>query len=328
MPMRTVHPATRNGSASRDRRPRRPLASCRRRAIVSVLAACILIAVVTFSSSVGRSKIFGPRERVLVIGAGAAGLAAASSLASYASVLVLEAQERLGGRVHTNRSLGVPVELGSVWIHRAEGNVVTELAQRHGCSMFTSENKRVVVYDEAGGAMRAATVTKVYSAFSRQLMPDVLKRRRALRADGRDDVSLGTLLAQSVRAHVEDFGSPVRRCVLDFLLFRDIVQDHTADLWQTSAARYDTDHCACCLRASLACTTQTAQQHPLRHCCRRCARLARVRMRTPPTTATKTSTLNRQPTSHCSLLPLSLSNSLSTTLLGWFAARSLRRRLR
>ena len=34
----------------------------------------------------------------------------------------------------------------------------------------------------------------------------------------------------------------VSRCVLDFLLFRDIVQDHTADLWQTSAARYDTDH--------------------------------------------------------------------------------------
>jgi monoamine oxidase len=57
---------------------------------------------------------------VLVIGAGAAGLAAARDLAaSGLRVRVLEARGRVGGRVHTLRepALPVPVELGAEYIH-------------------------------------------------------------------------------------------------------------------------------------------------------------------------------------------------------------------
>lgn len=57
---------------------------------------------------------------VIVIGAGAAGLAAAAELARAGkSVLVLEARDRIGGRVWTRRARGlaVPVELGAEFIH-------------------------------------------------------------------------------------------------------------------------------------------------------------------------------------------------------------------
>jgi len=57
---------------------------------------------------------------VIVVGAGAAGLAAASRLARAGrSVLVLEARERIGGRCDTRRMAGVgaPVELGAEFIH-------------------------------------------------------------------------------------------------------------------------------------------------------------------------------------------------------------------
>lgn len=57
---------------------------------------------------------------VVVIGAGAAGLAAAAELArSGRSVLLLEARERIGGRVWTLDvpGLRVPVELGAEFIH-------------------------------------------------------------------------------------------------------------------------------------------------------------------------------------------------------------------
>jgi len=57
---------------------------------------------------------------VIVIGAGAAGLAAASELsAAGVRVLVLEARERLGGRILTLREPGsaVPLELGAEFIH-------------------------------------------------------------------------------------------------------------------------------------------------------------------------------------------------------------------
>ena len=57
---------------------------------------------------------------VIVVGAGAAGLAASAQLARAGrSVLVLEARDRIGGRCFTRRmpGVGAPVELGAEFIH-------------------------------------------------------------------------------------------------------------------------------------------------------------------------------------------------------------------
>jgi monoamine oxidase len=58
---------------------------------------------------------------VVVVGAGAAGLSAGRALADAGlSVIVLEARDRLGGRVWTDRAFGpVPVERGAEFIHGA-----------------------------------------------------------------------------------------------------------------------------------------------------------------------------------------------------------------
>lgn len=69
----------------------------------------------------------------LVIGAGAAGIAAARKLhdAGY-EVLVLEARDRIGGRVHTDYSYtGFPVELGAEFIHGPKA-ITHELVQEAG----------------------------------------------------------------------------------------------------------------------------------------------------------------------------------------------------
>ena len=53
---------------------------------------------------------------VVVIGAGLAGLRCAVVLAERGlEVVVLEARDRIGGRVDTDRSWGVPIELGAAW---------------------------------------------------------------------------------------------------------------------------------------------------------------------------------------------------------------------
>lgn len=59
---------------------------------------------------------------VVIIGAGVAGLSAARELADRGSrVLVLEARERIGGRVLTHRAAGcVPVEMGAQVLHGAD----------------------------------------------------------------------------------------------------------------------------------------------------------------------------------------------------------------
>ena len=55
---------------------------------------------------------------VAIIGAGAAGLAAARTLEhSGLSVLILEARDRIGGRTFTANELGEEVEMGGTWVH-------------------------------------------------------------------------------------------------------------------------------------------------------------------------------------------------------------------
>ncbi|MDQ6653646.1 MAG: FAD-dependent oxidoreductase, partial [Acidobacteriota bacterium] len=62
----------------------------------------------------------GSKDAVLIIGAGAAGLAVAGDLAvAGIEVSVIEARERVGGRIHTSRrhSSIIAVELGAEFVH-------------------------------------------------------------------------------------------------------------------------------------------------------------------------------------------------------------------
>jgi monoamine oxidase len=68
---------------------------------------------------------------VAVIGAGAAGIAAARRLreAGTVSMVVLEARERVGGRVHTIAPAGFPLDRGAEWLHSADRNPLSPIAQ-------------------------------------------------------------------------------------------------------------------------------------------------------------------------------------------------------
>ncbi|WP_374008450.1 flavin monoamine oxidase family protein [Leifsonia sp. LS-T14] len=73
------------------------------------------------------------RVDVVVVGAGVAGLAAAEMLGSAGwSVCVLEARDRIGGRVWTDRRYGTALDLGASWIHGIHDNPVWDAVQRHG----------------------------------------------------------------------------------------------------------------------------------------------------------------------------------------------------
>lgn len=94
-----------------------------------------------------------PVCEVIVIGAGAAGLAAAEALTRAGrSVLVLEARERIGGRVWTHRmpGLAAPVELGAEFIH---GNAAATYSLLEEFGMATVASGRVQRY-AAGGRLR------------------------------------------------------------------------------------------------------------------------------------------------------------------------------
>jgi monoamine oxidase len=67
---------------------------------------------------------------VVIVGAGAAGIAAARRLApTRLSVLLLEATARIGGRAWTCDVAGLPLDLGCEWLHSADRNPWTRFAE-------------------------------------------------------------------------------------------------------------------------------------------------------------------------------------------------------
>ncbi|XP_026805812.1 spermine oxidase-like isoform X1 [Rhopalosiphum maidis] len=67
---------------------------------------------------------------VIIIGAGVAGIAAATKLLknNFKNFIILEAENRIGGRIQTLPFGDGHIELGAQWIHGEEGNVVFQMA--------------------------------------------------------------------------------------------------------------------------------------------------------------------------------------------------------
>lgn len=77
---------------------------------------------------------------VVIIGAGAAGIAAASHLHERdVSTVLLEASPRLGGRAWTVQAGMDALDLGCGWLHSAERNPWTHLAKLHGLEIDRSD---------------------------------------------------------------------------------------------------------------------------------------------------------------------------------------------
>lgn len=69
--------------------------------------------------------------KVLIIGAGAAGFAAAARLLERGctSLTILEATNRIGGRIRTVEFGDNVVDLGAQWVHGERGNIVYDLVR-------------------------------------------------------------------------------------------------------------------------------------------------------------------------------------------------------
>lgn len=123
----------------------------------------------------------------VIVGAGVAGLTAARLLQDAGrTVVVLEARDRIGGRVHTDRTDGV-VDLGASWIHGVDGSPVAAAAEAFG--MRTVEftvggfqvDSRPIAYHGPDGRPLSAEETRAFAADVHAVdavLPDIIAASR------------------------------------------------------------------------------------------------------------------------------------------------------
>ncbi len=97
----------------------------------------VLIQTVAFVSISGTSATGGRSAahevEVIVIGAGTAGITAAKELTEYGvSFVILEATDRIGGRVRDGDFDGKHIEYGAHWLHDLDANPLWPFAQQVG----------------------------------------------------------------------------------------------------------------------------------------------------------------------------------------------------
>ena len=82
------------------------------------------------------------RKKVIILGAGAAGITAAKILhdQEITDFIVLEGQDYIGGRIKQASFAGMKVELGANWIHFAdeEDNPLIPLKNKHNLTVTRS----------------------------------------------------------------------------------------------------------------------------------------------------------------------------------------------
>jgi monoamine oxidase len=165
---------------------------------------------------------------VAIIGAGAAGIAAARSIAAAGRRYVLiEAGDRIGGRCITDtRTFGVPFDRGAHWIHFAANNPVAKLAPRGGLEIYPAPQSQKVRI-----GLRNAREGELEDFLSAQV--------RATRAIADAARKGDTPCAQALPNDLGDWRPTVEFVLGPFFCGKDLAQVSTADFARAPERRGD-----------------------------------------------------------------------------------------
>lgn len=108
-----------------------------------------------------------PTERVIVVGAGVSGLAAAKALHNNGvEVVVLEARDRVGGRTWTTSVGSATVDVGGAWVHGTKGSATADVLEALDVELAKDNSfANPQLHDEAGTEVTGDDLDRWYSQF-------------------------------------------------------------------------------------------------------------------------------------------------------------------
>ncbi|MEB3122128.1 MAG: FAD-dependent oxidoreductase [Snowella sp.] len=174
------------------------------------------------------------KKRIVVIGAGLAGLAAARELHRQGhEVVVIEARERIGGRIWTSlKWTDMPLDLGATWIHGTQGNPLTTLAEQIKAKRLITSYDRTVTYNTSGQALSKAEEVQMENL--RKKVFRILKQTQ----NEEIDVSIRQAIQPLIRQL--DKSSEAYRFI-NFILSAEIEQEYSGSTQSLSVQWYDSD---------------------------------------------------------------------------------------
>lgn len=168
-----------------------------------------------------------PDAPILVIGAGLSGLAAATQLAArgFTNVRVIEARDRIGGRICTDRSTGYAFDLGASWVQYSTDptNPLLGMLKNLGVDPPVTNWDSLKVYDETSGAISTSTLTTGENTFEK----DLTTVGNTITGLATEDVSLASVLQPLLD---QGFTTAAQLRLLNFLSAYYLVNDYAAEI--------------------------------------------------------------------------------------------------